>query len=143
MRDPAKLQTRAVSRLTDNVEHEADEAVVRGQRKQHLVYEDDVLKVVNDALSVQEVHGRGKPVPVQALGGPELAGSGGDARDGDDLLEGDDLDDGDDEDDVYVAHEEGGEEAADHEQCPYRSRYEVLLLLLVVVLRWWSGVFLQ
>lgn len=140
---PPTSWTLAAPRLTNNIEHEADEAVVSGQGQQHLVHKDNMLKVVDDALPVQEVHGGGKPVPVQALGGAELAGSGGDARDGDDLLEGDDLDDGDDEDDVYVAHEEGGEEATDHEQRPYCPRYEVLLLLLVVVLRWWPGVFLQ
>lgn len=144
-RNPALSRSRscAAFRLTDDIKHEADEPVVRGQRQEHLINKDDVLEIVDDTLAVEEVHGGGKPVPVQALGRAELTGSGGDACDGDDLLEGDDLDDGDDEDDVYVAHEEGGEEAADHEKRPYCPRYEVLLLLFVIVLGGWSGVFLQ
>ena len=53
----------------DDVEHEADEAVVGGQRQEDAINEHDVLEVVDDGLAVEEVHGGDEPVPVEALGG--------------------------------------------------------------------------
>ena len=120
------------SGLTKDVEDEADEAVVGCQRQQHLVDQDDVLEVVDDALAVEEVHGGGQPVPVEALGGAQISRPAGDAGDGDDFLERDDLDGRDDQDDVDVAHEESREEAADHDKGPEGARHEVGLLLLVL-----------
>lgn len=90
---------------TDDVEHKANESMVGSQRQQYLVDENNMLKVVYDALSVEEVHGGGQPVPVETLCGAQLTSSGWDACDGDDLLEGDYLYNSDDQDDVDVAHE--------------------------------------
>jgi hypothetical protein len=118
--------------LTKNVEDKADEPVVGGQREEDLVDEDDVLKVVDDALAVEKVHGGGQPVPVEALCGAQVAGAAGHAGDGNDLLERDDLDGRDDEDDVDVAHEEGGKEAADHDKGPKRPRHKVGLFLFIL-----------
>jgi hypothetical protein len=92
--------------------------MVRRKRKQHLVHEHDMLKVVDDRLAVQKVQRRRQPVPAQRLGRSDLAHAAGDARDGDDLAKGDNLHGREDDDDVDVAHEEGGEEAADHDECP-------------------------
>lgn len=105
---------------------------MRRQRQQHLVHQHNVLKVVNHRLAVQKVQRRRQPVPAQALARPQLQRAGGDARDGDDLVEGHDLDGGDDDDDVQVAHEEGREEAADHDEGPERAGEEVCLLLFVL-----------
>ncbi len=118
--------------LTKDIEKKADEAVMRSQRQEDLVDEDDVLEVVDNALAIEEVHGRGEPVPVQALGGLQVARAAGNARDGDDFLEGDDLDGGDNGDDVDVAHEEGREEASDHDESPERPGEEIGLLLLIL-----------
>lgn len=103
---------------TNNIKGEADEAMVGSQRKEDPIDHDNVLEVVDDAFAVEEVHGYRQPVPVQALGGLDVPGATSSARDGDDFLERDDLDGGDDDDDVDVAHEEGGEEAANHDQGP-------------------------
>jgi hypothetical protein len=54
--------------LTNYVEHEADEPVMRCEWKQHLVNKHDVLEVVDDALSIKEVHSCPEKVPVQRLG---------------------------------------------------------------------------
>lgn len=115
----------------DDVEHEADEAVVGGEGQQHAVDEHDMLEVVDDGLAVEEVHGGDEPVPVEALGGPQLARAAGHAGDGDDLLERHDLDDGDAGDDVDVAREERREEEADHDERPERADEEVGLLLFI------------
>lgn len=116
---------------TKHVEDEADEAMVRSKRQENLVHDENMLKVVDDALAVEKVHCGDEPVPVEALGGAEGAGARGDVCDGDDLLEGDDLDGGDDDEDVDVAHEEGGEEDADHDEGPYGACPEVCFLLFV------------
>lgn len=91
-----------------------------------------MLEVVDDGFTVEVVHGGGQPVPVQALRGTKAAGLCRDGGDGDDLLEGDDLDGGDHADDVDVAGEEGGKEAADHDERPEGTCHEVGLLLLVL-----------
>lgn len=41
---------------TDNVEHKAYESVVGGQWQQYLIDQNNMLKVVYDALSVKKVH---------------------------------------------------------------------------------------
>ncbi len=40
----------------NDVEHEADEAVVGCKREEDFVYQDDVFEVVDDAFAVEEVH---------------------------------------------------------------------------------------
>lgn len=54
-------------RLTKNVEHEADEAVVLGKRNEERVDKDNVLKVVDDGLAVEEVVCDDEEVPVERL----------------------------------------------------------------------------
>lgn len=120
--------------LTKDVEDEADEAVVGGEREQHLVDENDMLEVVDDALAVKKVHGAGEPIPVETLRGADRARSTGNGGYGDDFLEADNLDGGDDGDDVNVADEEGGEEQGEHAKGPEGARHEVCLLLLVLFL---------
>lgn len=115
----------------EDIENEADEAVVVGKRQQDLVDEHNVLEVVDDALAVEEVHCRGQPVPVEALGGLEGTGAAGDVGNGNDLFEGDDLDGGDNGDDVDVAHEEGNEEAGNHDQGPNGACPKVGLFLFI------------
>lgn len=106
--------------------------MVGSQRQEDPVDHDNVLEVVDDTLAVEKVHGYRQPVPVQALGGLDVPGATSSARDGNDFLERDDLDGGDDDDNVDVAHEEGGEEAANHDQGPYCALDEVGLFLFVV-----------
>lgn len=101
------------------------------QWQQHLVHQDHMLEIVDDGLSVEEVHGGGQPVPVEALGRPQLAGAARDARNGNDLAKRDDLDGRDDEDDVDVPHEQRGEEPPEHDKGPEGPRHEVGLFLLV------------
>jgi len=48
-----------MGRRTDDVEHEANEAMMGGQGQQDLVHKYDMFEVVYDALSVEEVHGSG------------------------------------------------------------------------------------
>lgn len=116
----------------DDIEDKADEAMVGSQRKQDLVDQHDMLEVVDDTLAVQEVHGRGEPVPVQGLGSLDIPCATRDGRNCDHLLEGDNLDGGHDGDDVDVAHEQRGKEASNHDKGPESPRYKVGLLLFVV-----------
>lgn len=97
-----------------------------------LINQDNVLKVVNHRLSVEEVHSRRKPVPIQALREAQSACPRWDIGDSNNLLEGDNLDSGNNEDDVDVSHSHGEEETSDHDECPYRAGEEGLLLLLVL-----------
>ena len=123
---------RAGTRLTKNVNRETDESMVSRHDLQRPVKEDDVPKVVDEALAVEEVHGRAQKVPVQSLGEAQVAGLARNIGNGDDFLERDNLYSSDDEDDVYVAHEQRKEEAANHDERPQRTRNEVCLFLFVV-----------
>lgn len=117
--------------LTHDVESKANESVVRGQREQHLVDEEDVLEVVDDTLSVQEIHCCREEIPIQGLGEAEVLLLAGDVGDGNDFLEGDNLDRGDQTNDIDVTGEHGDEKAGDHHESPYRAGNEGLLLFLV------------
>lgn len=116
---------------THNIEEKANEAVVSGQRQQHLVNEQDVLEVVDNALSVKEIHGRREEIPVQGLGEAEVLLLAGYIGDGNNFLERDDLDGSNQNDDVDVTGEHGDKETRDHDESPYRAGNEGLLLLLV------------
>ncbi len=126
-------------RHTKDVKDEADEAVVRCKRQKNSINEYNMLKVVDDTLAVEKVHGRGEPVPVETFGGPQRAGTAGDVGNGDDLLEGDDLDAGDDGDDVDVTHEQGGKEDGNHDKGPDCPRPKVCLFLFVLSLELLCG----
>jgi hypothetical protein len=91
-----------------------------------------VLEVVDDAFTVEKVHGGAEEVPVERLGEAQTAGLAGHICNGNDLLEGYDLHRGDDDDDVDVAGAENPEEAEDHDERPYGAGYEVCLFLLVL-----------
>ena len=64
--------------LTYDIEHEADEAMVRSEWEQHPIDQYNVFKIVDDALSVEKVHSRAEKVPVQGLGESQAASSRGD-----------------------------------------------------------------
>lgn len=49
---------------TDDVQHEADEAVISGERNEVGVHENDVLKIVDDRLAIEEVVRDDEEVPV-------------------------------------------------------------------------------
>lgn len=96
-----------------------------------------MLEIVNDALSVEKVHGGAEEIPVQGSGEGQILRSAGDVGDGYDFLEGDDLDSGNYADDVNVAGEHGCKETSYHDERPYCSSDEGLLLFFVLGLRFW------
>lgn len=100
--------------------------------QQHTIDQHDMLEVVNDAFSVEKVHGGAQEIPVQSLGKAQGAGSAGNVGNGDDFLERDDLDRRDNEDDVDVASEHGSKEDANHGKCPDGARDEGLFLLFIL-----------
>jgi len=51
-----------------NIEHEADESMVRSEWQQHTIDQHNMLEVVNDAFSIEKVHGGTQEIPVQGLG---------------------------------------------------------------------------
>ena len=53
---------------TDDIKHEADEAVVACERNEDRLDEDDVLEVVDDRFAVQEVVGYDEEVPRRQQG---------------------------------------------------------------------------
>lgn len=77
-----------------------------------------MLEVIDDALSIEEIHGGGQEVPVQALGGAQGSSSAGNIGDGNDFLKGYDLDCSDNGNHVNVSHEQCAEEAGYHDQRP-------------------------
>ena len=118
--------------LTHNVEHKADEAVVGGQGQQHLIHQQNMLEVVNDTLSVQEVHGGGQEIPIQRFGEAQILFLAGNIGNGDNLLKRNNLDRRHDAKDVDVAGEHGDEEAGNHDKGPYCPGNKGLLLLFVL-----------
>lgn len=117
--------------LAHDVKGETDESVVVRKRKQHLVNQQNMLEIVDDAFSVQEVHRRRQKVPVQGFGETQVLLLIGDIGDGDNFLERDNLDSGDESDDIDVTGEQRDEETSDHHEAPYRPGNEGLLFLLV------------
>lgn len=99
--------------------------------QKHLVNKNNMLKVVNDTLSVQKVHGCREPIPIQALCRLERASTTRNVCDGNNFLEGNNLYRRNDCDDVNVSHEQRQEENANHDQCPERSGPEVGLFLFI------------
>lgn len=105
--------------------------MMRSKRQQHPINQHNMLKVINHALAVEEIHGGAEEVPIQGLSKAEGAGARGDVGDGDDLLEGDDLHGGHDDDDVDVAGEHAAEEDGDHDEGPDGAGDEGLFFLLI------------
>lgn len=116
---------------TEDVQDEADEAVVSSQREEDLVEKHNVLEVIDNTFAVEKVHCRRQPVPVQALGTLEVPSSTRYARNRNYLLERYYLDRGYYCEDVDVPHKEGEKEAANHNECPESSSDEVGLLLFI------------
>lgn len=51
--------------LTNDVKHEADEAVVGCERKQDFVHENNMLKVVYYTFSIEKVHSGPQKIPIE------------------------------------------------------------------------------
>ena len=117
---------------TGDIKDKTNEAVVRRERLQDFVHEDDMLKIVNHTFPIQKVHRRREPIPIETLREAETACSRWDVGDGDNLFERDDLYSGDDQDDVDVSHGHGEEETPDHDEGPYCAGDEGLLFLFVL-----------
>lgn len=120
---------------THDVKCETDESVVGSQRQENLVYQQDVLEIVYHAFSIQEVHCRREPIPVQGLGEAEILLATGDVGDRDYFLERNNLNGSDQANNVYMTRKHSNKEARDHDEGPYCSCDEGLLLLLVLGLR--------
>lgn len=111
--------------------------MVRSEWQQYLVHQHDMLEVVDNALSIQKVHGRCQPIPVERFRKSQPSGSTRDVCDSYNFLERDDLNSCDNGNDVDVTHEHGGEEDTDHHHGPECSGHEGLLLLLIFG---WAGI---
>lgn len=114
---------------THNVEHEADESMMRCKRQEHAIDQHDVLEVVDYALAVQEVHRRAQKVPIQCLREAQRTRSTGHIGDSYHLLEADDLYRRYDDDHVNMAGEHAAEEDGNHDQSPDGAGDEGLSLL--------------
>lgn len=91
-----------------------------------------MLKIIDNTLAVQEVHGGSKEIPIQALCELQLLLARRHICDSNDLFEGDDLHSTDQRHDVDMACRHGPEEGSYHHQCPYCASYESLFLLFVL-----------
>lgn len=91
-----------------------------------------MLEIIDDALPIEEIHCRREEIPIQRLGEFQVLRSARNVRDGDNFFERYDLYRCDDSDHVDVSGQDGGKEASDHDERPYRSCYETLLLFLIV-----------
>jgi len=118
--------------LTNSIEHEADESVVGCKWQENFVDQDNVLEVVNNTFSIEKVHCRCQPIPVERLCKSQPPRATRDVCNGDNFLEGDDLYCRDQRNDVYVPHKHSTKEGAYHDQRPYGSRDEGCLFLFVL-----------
>lgn len=100
--------------------------------QQYPIHQQNVFEIVDDALSVEKVHGCSQKVPVQRFREPQVPVFAGDIGNRNNLLEGDDLHGRNDGNEVYVAGEHRTKETGNHDKGPYRSSDEGLFLLLVV-----------
>jgi hypothetical protein len=91
-----------------------------------------MLEVVNNALSVQKVHGNCEKVPIQRFGQWKVLLLSRHLRNGDDFFEGNDLNSGDHYQHVDVSCKHATKKPSNHSQCPYRARDEGRLLFLVL-----------
>jgi hypothetical protein len=119
-------------KLTHDVESEANKAVMRRQREENFIHQQDVLEVVDHALSVQEIHRCRKEIPVEGLGEAEVLLLAGDIGDSDNFLERDNLNGSHQDNDIDVTGKQGDEETGNHHKGPYRPGNEGLFLLLVL-----------
>ena len=53
------------SRLTNHIQHEADEAVVGCERKQNFIHKHDMLEVIYHALRIVKLHRCFQEVPIE------------------------------------------------------------------------------
>lgn len=119
------------SGLTHDIENKADKPVMRGQGKQHLVNQKNMLEVVDHTFAIQEVHRSGQEIPIQRFRKPNVLLFTRDIGDGDDLLERDDLDGCYNTNDVDVTGKHGNEKTRYHHERPYCPSNECLLLLFI------------
>ena len=89
------------------------------ERKQDLIHEYDMLKVVYYTLPVEKVHSGPKKIPVERSSKSEILRLAGHIGDSDDFLERHDLNTSDDTNDIEMSREHCGEEAGYHYQTPY------------------------
>lgn len=89
--------------LTHDVESETNESMMRRQRQEYFIHQQDMLEIVDHALSIEKVHGRGEEIPVQGLGEAEILLLTGDIGDSDNFLEGNDLNGSHNTDDIDMA----------------------------------------
>jgi len=106
--------------------------MVGRKRQQYAIYHHNMLKVIDNALAVQKVHGCPQKVPVQGLCESQTARPTWHVHYADDLLEGDNLQNGDEHYYIEVAGEEAEEEAANHYKGPYCTSDEGFLLFFEI-----------
>lgn len=117
--------------LTHHVQHEADESMVGCERQKHLVHQQDMLEVVNDTLSVEEVHGRRQEIPIERFCKAQVLLSARNIRNCDDFLKGDDLNRRHNRYQIYMTGEHGTKEASNHDERPDRTSNKCLSLLFI------------
>lgn len=117
---------------TQHVQHEADKAMVRSERQQHFVDQQDMLEVVDDGFAVQKIHGDAQEIPVEGPCEWQTFLLGWDLGDTDDFLEGNNLNCRDQEQHIDVPAEHAKKETTDHDKGPDRSNDKCLLLFLIV-----------
>ena len=116
---------------TKDVHHEADEAMVCRKWEQDFVDKKNMLEIVDDTFTVEEVHGDGKEVPAEGSGKREISLLARNLGNCNDFFKGYDLDGGDNHQDIDMTSEHSTEEAANHGQSPYRPCNESGLFLLI------------
>lgn len=118
--------------LTNHIQRETDEPMMRRKRKEESIHQHNMLEIVDDALPVQEVHDGSQKVPIQRLCEPQLLVSRWYACDSNHLFEGDDLHSRDHRNQVKMPGGHRAEKDPNHRQRPNGPGDESLLLLLVL-----------
>jgi hypothetical protein len=82
------LETETMQRLTEDVHGKADEAMMCCKGEQNLIYQEDMLEVIDNAFTIDEIHGNREEVPVERLCKRQVLLLGRDLSNGDDFFEG-------------------------------------------------------
>lgn len=121
---------------TTDIEHEADEAMMRRKWWQDLINQNNVLEVVDHAFSIQEIHGSPQEIPVCRFCESQASGFAWNINDAHHFLERNDLNCRDEHYNIDVTCHDCANESSDHQKRPYRSCNECRLFLLVVWGNW-------
>ena len=107
--------------------------MINGKREQKRVDKNNMLEVVNDRFTLEEINSRGEEVPIECPTPRKLLFYRWLGRKSNDFLERKNLNENNETNNVYMTGSNDQEEATNHHQSPYCSNDKVLFLLFLLI----------